>query len=340
MRGSRQIHVFLVVLMIGGFWCGQSKGQDLITPKGMVMDFQERGLKAPSRIKSELAVLEKGISDKGWTFQVGYTTAMDFDIEQITGLKVPERLPQLAKEQNIKAIKMLEAAKLLGKIPVVKAALPTATSFDWRKFNGATGIRDQGRCGSCWDFATHGAFEGSYRITNKEAIDSSEQDTLDCYNYSCGGGFWAFQYLIDKGSAKEADYPYRGVKGNCKAEINRPYKAVAWGFVEHDGSIPSIAKMKQALCEHGPLAVGVNVTRAFLAYTGGVFNENASGDINHGVTLIGWDDAKKAWLIKNSWGPGWGQTCGYGTERGYMWIAYDCNRIGSIAAWVQAKPTR
>ncbi len=61
------------------------------------------------------------------------------------------------------------------------------------------------------------------------------------------------------------------------------------------------------------------------------------GKVNHGVTLVGWDDNKSAWLIKNSWGTGWGSTCDYGTERGYMWISYNSNSIGYAAAWVKAK---
>jgi len=293
-------------------------------------------MKASPQIKAKLADLRKQIAKREWTFRVGYTAAMDFPIERITGLKAPENLAKLAKEQNVLAVQVLK------KMPAMRVPTcsPTAAGFDWRTANGVTGVRDQGSCGSCWAFTTHGAFEGNYLITNKDAVDSSEQDTLDCnpWDYSCAGGWWAFQYLIDKGSATETSYPYTAVRGVCKTNIARPYKAVAWGYVEDGGSIPSVAKIKQALCRFGPLAVAVRVTRAFQAYSGGVFNEHATGGVNHGVTLIGWDEAKKAWLIKNSWGHGWGSPCGHGTDRGYMWIAYKSNSIGFAAAWVRAKP--
>lgn len=112
-----------------------------------------------------------------------------------------------------------------------------------------------------------------------------------------------------------------------------------WGYVIAGGS-PSVRELKEALCEFGPSAVSVRATDAFAAYTGGVFNENASGAVNHAVTLIGWDDQKEAWLIKNSWHTNWGSTCGYGNERGYMCIRYGCNKIGYAAAWVYVQAPR
>lgn len=230
-------------------------------------------------------------------------------------------------------------------------------------------------------------------MNNNTIIDSSEQDTLDCnpWGYSCSGGWWAHQYLIDKKCAKEVDYPYTATKGTCRINVPRPYHAKIWGYVSSD-PIPQVGDLKQALCNYGPLAVAVQVTPQFQAYAGGVFNGCAkawqasttysvgdlvistatkiifvctsagtsgssepawpatsgspvvdgsvtweySGRVNHGITLIGWDDAKDAWLIKNSWGTAWGETGGFGLSKGYMWISYGCNNTGYGASWVQA----
>jgi C1A family cysteine protease len=308
----------------------------LITPRGAAINFVNREKIAPLKIKNTLQNLRLKIKQKKLTFKVGYTTALDFQINQITGLKTPGNLSQIAKQQNVRAAKLIKKYRFKKVLPRCVAG---ARSFDWRRANGVTKVGDQGACGSCWAFATHGAFEASDRIKNKRSIDTSEQATLDCnpHGYSCGGGWWVHQYLIDTGAARESAYPYTAVKGSCRSGVSHPYKAVAWGYVENSGSVPSVSKLKQYLCRYGPLAVAVRVTGAFQAYTGGVFNERSSGSVNHGVTLIGWDDSKHAWLIKNSWGTGWGSTCGYGSSRGYMWIDYNSNKIGYAASWVRAK---
>jgi len=304
-----------------------------ITPKGVAINFAQREMQASPQIRGVLQNLRQEIAARRLTFEVGYTAALDFRIEQLAGLQVPANFSQLVPAQNAAARQILQT--LQAPTPVCS---PTAPNFDWRKAFGVTAIRDQGACGSCWAFATVGAFEGSWRIFNGQAIESAEQDILDCnpWGYSCGGGWWAFPYLMNPGVATEASYPYTHVKGACRS-VARPYHAIAWGYVGNDHNIPTVGALKQYLCAYGPLAVAVRVTPGFQAYTSGVFNEHAAGSVNHGVTLIGWDDAKQAWLIKNSWGTGWGETGGFGTERGYMWIGYSSNSIGYAAAWVRAQ---
>jgi C1A family cysteine protease len=336
MKRYRVLQVVVTGLLIFGMFQVVYGAQRVsIKPRNVVINYQQRELKASPTIKAKLAALRQKIKTKNLTYQVGYTTALDHPLAKITGLKAPKpaQLTKMIKLQNARAAQVLRTLPPL-KVLACNAWFPR---FDWRKARGTTGVRNQRRCGSCWAFATHGAFEGNYRLRKNVVINSSEQDSLDCSGLgTCDGGWWTNQYLVDRGCATESIYPYTVRQGNCK-NVSRPYKAITWGFVGTSRSTPSVSAIKHALCQHGPLTVAVRATDDFHAYTGGVFNEFESGDINHGVTLIGWDDSKGSWLIKNSWGTGWGSTCGYGTEKGYMWIRYECNRIGFAASWIEAE---
>ena len=110
-------------------------------------------------------------------------------------------------------------------------------------------------------------------------------------------------------------------------------KAFSWDYVNSPpDKLPTVQQLKTALIEHGPLAAPIYYDECLGAYKGGVFNEfdaKESGQINHVVLLIGWDDEKNAWLIKNSWGEEWG-------EKGFGWIKYGSNNIGVFAAWIDA----
>jgi hypothetical protein len=107
-------------------------------------------------------------------------------------------------------------------------------------------------------------------------------------------------------------------------------KGHAWDYVNSPpDQLPTVQQLKQALVEHGPLVAPIYYDDCLAAYRGGVFNEKDGGMVNHVVLLIGWDDQKKAWLVKNSWGAEWG-------EKGYGWIKYGSNNIGVFAAWIEA----
>ena len=336
------IALAFVVLFLGGGLSASSNGPQTIQPERAQIDYAQREKLAPAAIKQRLTALRRRIIDRSLSFQVGYTTAMDESLDKLAGTRAPADLPALAARQNEIGLKLLRldreardrALATIGSFPELQiTCAANRSSFDWRTLGKVTPVRDQDGCGSCWAFAAEGAYEGSYAIRNGSLEDTSEQDALSCSGAgSCGGGWWAgvFNWLISHGTATEVDYPYTATDSACNTSVPAPYRAVTWAYVKSDGGIPPVADTKQALCEHGPLAVAVLATDAFQAYTSGVFNEHdTTHGINHGVTLIGWDDAKHAWLIKNSWGTGWGMA-------GYMWIAYDSNNIAYGAAWVQA----
>lgn len=307
---------------------------------------------APPQVKGVLADLRKQIAANKKSFTVGYNPAMDVPLSVLAATKIPRVLPDTPSAYRVAdklvAIDKTRYSDFIKINPdlikrLANTCSATSKSWDWRKANKVTSVKSQ-ICGTCWDFTAVGTYEASYAIRNATLIDASEQYMLNCANAgSCAGGWWmpAFDFMISTGTARESDDQFTGNDTiSCPANTATPYRATAWDFVDRPNwnKVPGPDAMKKALCEHGPLAVAVEATGAFQAYTGGTFDETQQSFswINHGVVLIGWDDGQGAWLIKNSWGPGWGETGGYGTEKGYMWIKYGSNNVGIAAAWIDA----
>lgn len=69
-----------------------------------------------------------------------------------------------------------------------------------------------------------------------------------------------------------------------------------------------------------PVSVAVAASSsAFMMYKGGILNSSSCGTaLNHGVTAVGYgsQNGQNYWIVKNSWGAGWG-------ESGYIRIAND-----------------
>jgi C1A family cysteine protease len=230
-------------------------------------------------------------------------------------------------------------AMLDRNVPLSIAPAITVAAFNWRDASQLTTVQYQGICGSCWAFTAAAVYEGNYKMKNDRVLDISEQFILDCAvdrngndAGSCDGGWYGgvFDYLMTKGAQVEKDKPYQGKQGFCGTAGNSKYKVVKWGYIRRDAGIPSVKEMKEALAKYGAIAACVKVTPAFQAYKSGIFDEHASvsspNDVNHAITIVGWDDNKQAYLVKNSWGPGWG-------DKGYVWVEYGSNNIGYGAAW-------
>ena len=314
-------------------------------PPSMTQVYVQREQTASPAIVSKLSALRSRTQSEHWTFRVGYTKALDTPLEKLVGVVPPANLAEIASAQNAKASDFLKSAQfaLQAQSPNRNACQATAAAFDWRRHGGETPVEDQKSCGSCWAFATAAAFESNYEINSGKIVDVSEQQILDCdTRYSCKGGWWSFDYIKQSGGlTSNKQYPYTASQGTCQQKP-KLYLEDMFGFVRDNGSTPTPDEIKAAMCAHGPIVVAVKATDAFQAYVDGVFNEhdpscnisasNPDGAcINHAVVIFGWDDSKRAWLIKNSWTENWGMN-------GYMYISYDSNNIGYMAAWVETAP--
>jgi hypothetical protein len=234
-----------------------------------------------------------------------------------------------------------------GVLPELKLQLPGpgAAEFDWCNLNKVGEARRQ-LTGDCWANAATEALECNYLIRNNRRVSLSSQPLLD---YLKLGGFTdkemadktarASDFFLKIGTATLAAYPYTGEPANPR-NTALPYRAIAWGYVQHDDKRPTDAQLKNALLRHGPLVVDVRVTPKFKAYRGGLYEETITPDMKdktgwHAVLLVGWDDsrgANGAWKIKNTWGTTWG-------VQGYMWIGRGSNELGRNAVWLRAAST-
>jgi C1A family cysteine protease len=217
--------------------------------------------------------------------------------------------------------------------------------FDWRDKGIVTRAKDerpvtpadnQGYCGSCWAFAAVGAMESKILMAGGPEYDISEQQQVSCNTeqYGCCGGFLnASLFWKDRGPMQESctDYgDYRTSSCNCLRHCsNVPCSSLdtcpqLFYLTDKYYSVNADDKndVKISLRQDGPAPFRFLVYKDFFDF----WNSGSSGEIykqsddrlsgGHAVLLIGWDDAKQAWLCKNSWG-----------ERGpngdgTFWLAY------------------
>jgi C1A family cysteine protease len=212
------------------------------------------------------------------------------------------------------------------------------SSFNWCDQGKCTPIRDQGSCGSCWAFATVGSLESAILIEDGVSRDLSEQYLVSCNSdgWSCSGGGTAHDYHewkyvtgeSEAGAVRESDFPYSATDEACNPPHSHHETIESWTYVNY--SSPSVSDIQQAIYDYGPVKVSVCVGSAFQSYSGGVFQTDESCDpysTNHAVVLVGWNDAEQAWIMRNSWGAGWG-------ESGYMRIKYGTSNIGYYTSYI------
>lgn len=184
-----------------------------------------------------------------------------------------------------------------------------ANDVDWRAKGAVSGVKNQASCGSCWAFSAVGALEGMNKLKSGSMTLFSEQQLVDCSasygNNGCSGGWMnnAFNYVRDHGITTSGAYAYTGKVGTCKTNTGA-FKISGFTAVAN-----SNAGLQGALTAT-PVSVAVDATN-FQFYSSGVF-KNCGTSLNHGVTAVGFTATN--WIIKNSWGTGWG-------ESGYIRLA-------------------
>ena len=255
----------------------------------------------------------------------------------------------------VSALSETEFAELCGTIleapPDASERLLTLTSseslparLDWRNNSGnwMTPVRNQGGCGSCWDFSAIAQVEAwrqIYANTPNSGIDLSEQFVLSCGNAgSCEGGLVerALSFIQENGVPPEKCFPYQAndklpCSDACADRQSQAVTIPGWGYVTLNEIL--IDHIKEAVYRH-PVSASYTVFQDFQLYGGGVY-EHVWGDAvgGHAVLIVGWDDEGQYWICKNSWGANWG-------ENGYFRIKWGDSGMGTHVPFIYNSPAR
>ncbi|MDD5571967.1 MAG: C1 family peptidase, partial [Bacteroidales bacterium] len=217
-------------------------------------------------------------------------------------------------------------------------ALPS--SFNWVDHHIMTPVKNQGSCGSCWAFANCGVFEALINARDVKVTDLSEQWFVNCstnsplmgHNAGCQGGYFGGNEFTDLGCVYEPDEPYTQVNGTCDVSYAFHEKADGYKIILNDSMVPPpVDTIKYYLYYYGPLWITFAASSTqFQQYKSGVFTYDDPAAPDHAVVLTGWDDANQCWIVKNSWGIGWG-------ENGYFRMKWNVCRVGAWSCYIKYK---
>ncbi|HEY4149109.1 MAG TPA: C1 family peptidase [Chitinophagaceae bacterium] len=195
--------------------------------------------------------------------------------------------------------------------------------------SGCPPVYDQGDLGSCTANALGGAFEfGQIKQKIKDFMPSrlfiyyNERVILKTVNSDSGAQIRdGIKTLNKQGVCTEKTWPYNTAQYTKKPAAAAYTEALKNQITSYQRLTNALTILKGCLGEGYPFVFGFTVYESFMTAAvakSGVMPMPAASEKTvggHAVMGVGYDDKKQAFLIRNSWGPGWG-------VKGYFWMPY------------------
>lgn len=221
--------------------------------------------------------------------------------------------------------------------PVVRTRTDLPTSVDLREKCSPVG--DQGKLGSCTAWAMGRGLREFMEIKNGEQYTQlaplyfyyKERELRGTISEDSGATITdGMTVLKSDGICPEIDWPYDITKFAVAPSADAEKDAAAFK-VASTVPLRGIAQIKTELANGNSVAFGFRVFKSFMgkdvASTGIMPMPQTGEQIlgGHAVLMVGYDDAKKVFIVRNSWGTKWG-------DKGYFYMPYD-NMKYSMDFW-------
>lgn len=203
--------------------------------------------------------------------------------------------------------------------------LKSATICDYRK--DLLKVRDQGEQGTCYaqsaacmkewqekkDYGLNEYLSPQFFYNNRSYWNDDKQDGDDINEDNGMTGRDVMRILKEIGICKESEYPYFKIEkaNEIPQEI---YASASRNKISSYARIYSIEGLKHSLLDNGPCLI------TFPVYNYGkeMWIQKKEEDMfgGHAMTVVGFDDIEKHFIIRNSWGSNW-------CDKGYCYYKYD-----------------